>query len=132
MLQAAAESDGLRAVVSEGAGVRSIREFDGIDSLGTVLAIPIFGTTTLASAIFTNGTPPPSLHDFAADIEVPAFFIYAKQGAGGENLSKDYYRHARGPKELWEIDAPHIGGIDAQRVEYERRVVAFLDGALVG
>jgi hypothetical protein len=38
---------------------------------------------------------------------------------------------ARGPKELWEVaGAKHIGGIDAQPREYERRLIAFFDRSL--
>ena len=132
MLQAAAEWIGLRAVVSEGAGVRSIRELRGIGWVPSVSAVPIYATVTVAAAVFSNSLPPTALHDLVPEIDVPTFFIYAKNGHGGEMLSEDYYEAATGPKELWEIDGPHIRGIEAAADEYERRVIAFYDVALLG
>ena len=85
----------------------------------------------MAASVFTNGTPPPSLHGLAEQIEVPVFFIYSNKPHGGEGLSEDFYRRASAPKEVWEIDAPHVGGIDAQPDEYEQRVIGFLDDALL-
>jgi dienelactone hydrolase len=132
MLQAAAESDGLRAVVSEGAGIRSIREArsDRIGIAQLLFAGPVISMATISTAVFTNGLPPKSLQELVPDIEVPVFYIYAKQGHGGEVLSEDYYDLATGPKQLWQIDGPHIRGIEAEAAEYERRVIAFYDNAL--
>jgi hypothetical protein len=51
---------------------------------------------------------------------------------GGEELNPACYEAAGEPKLLWEITvAGHTDGIDALPEEYERRVVQFLDGALL-
>jgi hypothetical protein len=51
---------------------------------------------------------------------------------GGEELNPAYYAAAGEPKWLWEITvAGHTDGIAALPEEYERRVVEFLDGALL-
>jgi hypothetical protein len=92
----------------------------------------VISTATISNAVFTSSMPPKALQDLVPDIEVPVFYIYADPGGGGELLSQDYYELATGPKEVWEIDGSHIGGIDAEPEEYERRVVAFYDGALLG
>jgi hypothetical protein len=43
-----------------------------------------------------------------------------------------FYAAAAGPKSIWKVPGSgHIGGIDAQPNEYERRVIAFFDGALL-
>ena len=49
-----------------------------------------------------------------------------------EPANRAFYAAAREPKEIWEVpDGRHIGGVDAQPQEYERRVVGFFDRALL-
>jgi fermentation-respiration switch protein FrsA (DUF1100 family) len=59
--------------------------------------------------------------------------IYADPGQGGESVRQPkYYAAAGEPKEIWKVPgAEHTGGIDALPQEYERRVVGFLDDALL-
>jgi len=135
MLEAAAEFDGLRAVVSDGAGIRSIRESLAIPGsekwLGAAL---VFAVVTPATAIFSNHLPPPGLDDVVPRISPrPVFFVYASPGSGGESeLNPGFYEAAREPKQIWKVPgAGHVGGIDAQPREYERRVVGFFDRALL-
>ncbi len=138
MLQAAAETDELAAVVSEGAGTRWLAE--ELDELDTVddpaplkwLAIPTFVVKTAAVAVFSNTMPPPKLTDLVQKIEQPLFLIWAPNGGNLETMNPVYHRLASGPKQIWEIpDAKHIGGITAHPEEYERRVVGFFDRALL-
>ena len=133
LLQAAAESDALKAVVSEGAGIRSVREALEASGPEKWLAVPVWAGTTAATAVFSNTAPPPNLRSLVARIAPrPVFFIFATKGQGGEQLSSDFYEAARQPKELWEIpDAGHTGGITARPEEYERRVIGFFDRALL-
>jgi dienelactone hydrolase len=134
MLEAAARSPGLKAVVSEGAGERSIREMLDITRSDKWLSIPSYAALTAGIAVFSNHTPPPSLKDLVGRIApTPVFFIYGEHGQDGErNLNPTYYAAAREPKALWEVrGSGHVGGITAQPREYERRIVAFFDQALV-
>jgi len=133
LLQAAAETDELKAVVSEGAGVRSAREALLASGGAERLGLPFWLVTTGATAVFDNQLPPPSLKDLVGEIAPrPIFLIYAGHGQGGEELSADYYEAAGEPKTLWEIpEAGHTGGLSARPEEYERRVVAFFDDALL-
>jgi fermentation-respiration switch protein FrsA (DUF1100 family) len=49
-----------------------------------------------------------------------------------EELNPKFYAAASKPKTFWEIrNASHTGGITARPTEYERRVVAFFDRALL-
>jgi len=133
LLQAAAEDDRIKAVVSEGAGIRSVREAIHMekrnDKLGATL---IFGFATLGTAIFSNHAPPPGLEDLVPDIAPrPVFFIYAERGQGGEELNERFYEKAGRPKTLWQVPDSGTGGIDARPQEYERRVVGFFDRALL-
>ena len=131
MLETAAETDGLNAVVSEGAGIRSIR--DAVDAEGSerLATVPVFGLITMATAVFASDLPPRALTDLSADIEEPALFIYATPGQGGESLTQTYYEAANGPKEIWAAEGGHTGAINAEPDEYERRVVGFFDDNLL-
>ena len=131
LLQAAAENESLDAVVSEGAGIRSIGEFLEVDSVGKWLVAPLILSSTVSTAIFANHMPPPQLSDLVTRIHVPVFFIHAANAQGGEELSEQYYLAANEPKQLWKTDGGHVGGITADPEEYERRVISFLDEALL-
>src|SRR5262245_52152787 len=134
MIQAAAETDGLAAVVSEGAGIRSIREVLLLDGFEKWSAAPFWGVATVATAVFSGAAPPPALDELAADISPDALFLaYADPGQGGEQLNPLYHDAADEPKELWLVPgAGHTGGLDAQPQEYEERVMGFFDEALGG
>jgi fermentation-respiration switch protein FrsA (DUF1100 family) len=130
MLQEAAENEELRAVVSEGAGIRSVREAVHLDGGAKVIATWAFGLVTLGTAVWTSNLPPPDLTDLSAKITQPALFIHATPGQGGETLSEQFYDAAKGPKEYWAAPGGHTGAIDAAPQEYERRVIGFFDRAL--
>ena len=131
LLQAAAESDDLQAVVSEGAGIRSVREAVELPGRDSWITTGVIGLITAATATFTSDLPPPGLKDLSAEISAPVFFIYATPGQGGESLTKTFYEAASQPKELWAAEGGHTGAIDAEPQEYERRVVGFFDEALL-
>jgi uncharacterized protein len=137
LIGAAAESDAFKAVVSEGASGRSVR--DDFANLETSLAnIPGFvnqSVITAATAVFTNNLPPEDLKGLSSRISPRAvFFIYGEHGQGGteEKPNRGFYAAAGEPKEIWEVPgAPHVGGITTAPEEYERRVMAFFDRHLV-
>jgi uncharacterized protein len=135
MLESAAKSPGLKAVVSEGAGERSVREYFDMTGSAKWLEIPTSVALTTGVALFSDKTPPESLKDLVGRIApTPVFFIYGEQGQDGErNLNPTYYRSAREPKAIWKVSgAGHTGGIDARPKEYERRVIRFFNRALLG
>ena len=127
MLQEAAEADGIKAVVSEGAGMRSVREAVHAEGGEKAIYSYMFGLATLGAAIFTSNLPPRSLTDLSAEITEPVLVIHADPGQGGETLSEKYYEAAKGPKEYWVAPGGHTGAIDAAPEEYERRIVGFFD-----
>ena len=60
------------------------------------------------------------------------FLIYSGHPLGGEELNEQFYAAAGEPKTLWKIaDAGHTGGLDTHPEEYEQRVIAFFDRALL-
>jgi hypothetical protein len=105
MLEAAARSRGLDAVVSEGAGERSVREFLDMTRSGKWLAFPGQAALTAGVALFSDDAPPPSLKDLVGRIAPTAvFFIYGEHGQDGErNLDPTYFRAAGKPGEIWEV-----------------------------
>jgi|tagenome__1003787_1003787.scaffolds.fasta_scaffold20955315_2 dienelactone hydrolase len=134
LLQTAADTHDLRAVVSEGAGSRSIGE--EIDRPGRgadwLASYPVAAMISAGSAVFANTSPPPLLQDLVGRIAPRAIFlIYTTHGVDTEDLNPLYYRAAREPKAIWKIpEAEHTGGLTARPREYERRVIAFFDRAL--
>jgi hypothetical protein len=132
LLQAAASNTGLHAVVSEGAGVRSVRE-DLLRGPSGWFALPESALQTAAIAVLSETAPPPSLADVLPRIAPrPVFLIHGGRGGGGEELNPSYFEAAAQPKAIWEIpEAGHVGGLAARPREYERRVVGFFDRALL-
>jgi uncharacterized protein len=133
MLQAAAANTGLRAVVSDGAGFRSVREEVLRGPRGWFTSVPEQAVQSAALAVMSGTAPPPSLKELVPRITPRhVFFIYAGRGAGGEDYNPDYYAAAGAPKALWKIpEAGHTGGFQARPQQYEQRVIGFFDQALL-
>jgi len=133
MLQTAAETTTLKAVVSEGAGIRSIREQMLKPGVLKWLSVPYWATSTGAIAVLSNHAPPPNLKDLVARVSPrPIFLIYSGHPLGGEELNEQFYAAAGEPRTLWKVaDAGHTGGLDTHPKEYERRVVSFFNRALL-
>jgi len=132
LIEKAAETDALKAVVSEGAGIRSISEANELSGGAEKwLQVAAMASMTAGTAIFSNNRPPENLKDLVRRIAPrPVFLIYADRGQGGEELNTDFYDAARQPKQLWRTDSGHVGGYDAAPREYERRVVRFFNKSL--
>lgn len=133
LLRAAAESDTIHAVVSEGAG-ESVGETD-VSGIVRLLVDPSQAVMRAATTVFSNHMPPAPIVDSIGGIApYPVLLIYADPGIGGESTRQPlYFAAANYPKEIWKVTgASHTGGIDAQPVEYEQRVTAFFDTALLG
>ena len=134
LLQTAAHDAGLRAVVSEGAGNRSVAEHKHMpeaprEPLRWIAPITM---ETAAGVVLSDQEPPTDLADLMPRIAPrPVLLIRGMNGNGDEALNR-VYRDAGGPTTaLWEIPgAGHTGGISAAPAEYERTVVGFFDRTL--
>ena len=136
LIHAAAHSDAFAAVVSEGASGQSVR--DQLDNGGIsdrLSELPTQIVLTSALTILTNGLPPPSLESEVDEIApTPVFFIYGENAQGGEEAvpNQGFFEAAREPKRIWEVpNGQHVAGITTAPEEYERRVIGFLDDALL-
>ena len=135
MLEAAAETTELRAVVSDGAGARTARE--ALDTEGTSTTYKLLsgisnGLKDVTMTIATGRTPPKHLKDLVGRIAPrPLLLIADPESDNGEKLNRLYYRHAKQPKALWEIPgAGHVNGAVSRKAAYEKRIVSFFDQAL--
>jgi hypothetical protein len=134
MLQAAAEDARLAAVVSEGAGTRQFTEQVQDHPLSEMWPfLPLMATKTGALALFSHSMPPPRLTELVPEIAPRAtMFIWAPNGGNVETMNPRFHRLAGPDSEIWAIDdSAHIEGITTHPAEYERRVVGFLDRALL-
>ncbi len=132
MLHAAAETDSLKAVVSEGAGSRSVGEYRTMPG-APMLQQAVETMLTAGNALFSSSPPPPLMQDIVGRIAPrPVFIIWAPHGVDTEALNPGYFDAAGEPKTLWEIpESKHVGGLSARPAEYERRVIEFFDDALL-
>ena len=132
MIEAAAESDALRAIVSEGASARSVRDI--VANPGTTWSEVLGnGVATLATSLFSNALPPADLKSLVPKISGAVLFVYGENGQPAEEpANRAFYAVAHEPRELWEVPGSgHIGGTEARPREYERRLVAFFDRYLL-
>jgi hypothetical protein len=133
MIAAAAESNSLKAIVSEGASGRSARDDFANGHVAWQERVGD-AVTTLGTALFTSNTPPADLKSLVPKIgDRPVFFVYGERGQPSEQpANTGFYAEAQGPKQIWDVPgSTHMGGIDAQPREYERRIVDFFDRALL-
>jgi uncharacterized protein len=132
MLQTASETTDLAAVVAEGAGARTAgEEIDDASGVDKVLAALSYGTRDLTNIVTQGHAPPTNLQRLVPKIAPrPVFFIHAGADDVGQ-LGPVYYRLAGQPKQIWEAKGGHTQAFAKEPHEYERRVVDFLDRALL-
>ena len=135
LLQTAAHTEDLRAIVSEGAGIRSVKEYAELpSSLEKWIGLPHVAMLTAATALYTGGMPPGNLMDLVERIAPrPVLLIHAGPGQGGEILNADYAEAIGESATVWEINGGgHMKALKEHPAEYEQRVIAFFDQALTG
>ena len=134
LLQTAAHTRALRAVVSEGAGQRSLAEHLDNPDVGRVQRwVTGMIAQTAAVAVLSSSQPPDGLADLMPRIAPrPVLLIEALNGNPDEVLN-DVYAARGGPStELWKVAAGgHTGALAATPAAYEQRVVGFFDRALL-
>ena len=130
LLQAAGESTDLKAVVAEGATGRTENDFDELPNSGMM---NVFHTVAGFAMEAISGEPaPPPLKAMVQRIAPRHVFLIGSE-VKEEREIMPMYRDLGGPTfDLWLIpEERHVGGFDLHREEYERRVIAFFDEALL-
>jgi hypothetical protein len=133
MLQTAAGTNDLAAVVSDGAGARVMsEELADVDGVSKLTAAPLYLVKTAAVALFSNHAPPSDLTTYIPRIAPrPFMLIHAAKGEV-DNKTPEYLAAARGPAEHWEVPSGgHTAGINTMPKEYARRVLDFFDRSLL-
>jgi uncharacterized protein len=134
LLQAAADTEDLAAVVSEGAGSRVMsEEMADLSGAGKWFSAPLLAVKTASVALFSNTKPPANLETLIPRIAPrPVFLINALHNEV-DHKAPEYFAAAGEPKQQWLVPkGGHTGGLTAMPAEYERRVVGFLDHSLLG
>ncbi len=133
LLETAARDRTLRAVVSEGAGQRSLREqLHAPDAPSGLRWLSPTTMETVANVVLHGQAPPDDLASIVGDISPRAvLLIRAEDGNADEELNTVYVKRAGEPKALWTLErGGHTGALDADPEAYERRVLGFLDQQL--
>jgi hypothetical protein len=130
LLQTAARDRRLRAVVSEGAGARSLREHLHLPGVGEVQRWATnWIAQTAAVAVLSGTAPPPDLADLTARIGArPVLLIQASGGHPDEALNAVYAR--RSGAERWIAPGAHTAALSTDPGGYEHRVLGFLQRAI--
>ena len=137
MIEAAARNQGLKAVVSEGAGIRSVREAPlerGVSPVERVLKYPQQLVQTVSVWLLGGEKVPISLKTASLLIGPRAvLLIYGQDGQEVEKaVNPVYYDAAFPPKSIWEVPgSSHTKGIQTAPDEYERVVVGFFNRTLL-
>jgi hypothetical protein len=132
LIEAAAERRELRAVVADGATARSFPDYRNLAGLD--IAAPYWWTFYTAARAFSGSAPGEPLKDLVSRVApTPLLLIAAGQGIPQErDLNRIYAEAAGEPVELWDLpDVSHTAAIRERPQEYERRVIGFLDQALL-
>ena len=133
MIEAAAESRALKAIVTEGAApARSATTL--VNPGGSGRRSSVTGVATAATALFTNNLPPADAREpRAEDRDRAVFFVYGEQGQPTRSPpTTASTSRARAEGDLGGRRTPSTSnGAEAHPKEYERRIVAFFDRALL-
>jgi pimeloyl-ACP methyl ester carboxylesterase len=132
LLQAAAEIPDLAAVVSEGGTNRTLADVKELDGTGKEAIHVFFFVMQSAMHVLSHEPPPPPLKESVAKIGPRPVLLIAANIA----MERDFmslYQEVGGPSfEMWTIaEAKHVGAFDLHPQEYEQRVIAFFDDALL-
>jgi uncharacterized protein len=132
LLEVAARSSTIKAVVSEGAGGR-VGETDASGPLRPLIEASML-VMTAATTVFQNHGSHPRIEERIGLIAPRSvFLIYVVPGTGEEDIRQPkFYAAAGEPKAIWRVPGSgHTGGLKAQPAQYEQRVTEFLDRALL-
>jgi len=131
VLQAAARSDRVDAVVADGAIARNLTETRQLSGAAAAQAIPYYGLMLGTIRVLTGRPQPPPLQKLVPQI-APRPALLIATGEGAERTMNRAYHRAAPHTQLWEL--PHTGhtlGLKQQPQAYSERVILFFDRALL-
>jgi uncharacterized protein len=127
----ARRDDALGAVVGDGATGESLADAQNIDLAATDL--PYWAVMYTAARVLSGSAPGPALkHAVPQVAPTPLMLISAGSAATEGRFNRPYADVAPEPFELWELPGVgHTAALRERPAEYERRVIGFLDRALL-
>ena len=134
VLHAAAVNDQIKAVVSDGADFRILKDMYLVADPAMWAYAPGWLVYFSALTAISGVTPPPSLVDLAPQIAPRPLLLIATgpETAQEIKLNRIYYAAAGEPKQLWELpDSTHIRGLFSHPKGYQDKVLTFFDQALL-
>jgi pimeloyl-ACP methyl ester carboxylesterase len=133
LLQAAGESTDLKAIVSEGSTGRTRNDFDEVAGFDKYTMASFWTVAETAMRVMTGEPAPPPLKDLVQQIGPRKVLLLAGNLEEEQRLMGMYRDLGRPSFEMWSIpEARHVGAFDLHPREYETRVLAFFDAALLG
>jgi predicted alpha/beta hydrolase len=134
LLHAAGESDSLKAVVAEGATGRTAKDFREMDDFSYDTIATAVHLVAGATMQLISGEPaPPPLKQMVQQIAPRRVLLIAASIPEEEELMGMYHDLGGGHFDLWTIpESKHVGAFDLHPEEYEERIIAFFDDALLG
>ncbi len=132
VLQAAARSTAIQAVVADGPGPGTYRDWPYPESLLDWMYAP-FDWVWFKVLEREGVMAPEATLDVIASIAPRPILIIAGAKPSLERMARDYFEAAGEPKELWEIpEAGHAQTWAARPEEYADRIIRFFEAALLG
>ena len=131
LIEVAPERRDLRAVVSDGATAQSFADQTAV--FGYDASAPYFWTLLTAGRVYSGVSPNRPLEDAVPEVSPTPLLLIAAGGFPTEvDFNRHYARVAREPFDYWELPSVgHTAAIRERAAEYEERVVAFFDRALL-
>ncbi|MDQ3849429.1 MAG: alpha/beta hydrolase [Actinomycetota bacterium] len=128
---AARPHDELEAVVGDGATGESFADARNLRI--SAVDVPYWAVLYAAAQVLSGSAPGPPLKELVPRVApTPLLLIAAGSFASEGRFNRLYASVAREPFELWELPGVgHTAAIRERGAEYERRVIGFLDRALL-
>jgi dienelactone hydrolase len=132
LLQAAGESDALKAVVSEGGSARTPDDLDEMPGLGIKAILPMQWVLATTLRVMSGEPPPPPLKEMVRRIGPRAVLLISANEHEERTLNRMYQEVGGASFDLWEIPEPkHMGALKLHPEEYEQRIIGFFDASLL-
>lgn len=133
VMQSAAEDERIKALVSEGAGFRTLGDMFLVPGLVNLARAPGVWVMMNTGHLISGVAPPPSTPDLLRQIAPRPLFLISADLPEERLPNHAYFESAGEPKTLWEAPKTgHIAALSTHPEEYEEKVIGFFDEALLG
>jgi pimeloyl-ACP methyl ester carboxylesterase len=132
VIQAAASTSAIQAIVADGPSPGVLRDMAPPESRDGWVWVPFNWAWYQFLKLYGVAAPTPAIEALPRIAPRPILLIAGAGQRTEQQRLQRFYAAAAGAATLWEIpEAGHLGGWAARPAEYEARVVAFFDRALL-